>query len=105
MTLAFFIQLFVALVLVFIVSFGLAVFELYTQVGRYRDFWLHQNKTAVVKDHLVYVALGDSTAQGIGATQPQKGYVGLVARGIESKYHQKVTTINLSKSGAKSMTR
>lgn len=50
---------------------------------------------------LTYVALGDSAAQGIGATRPEKGYVGLLASRLEAKTGKKVRVVNLSVSGAK----
>ncbi len=49
---------------------------------------------------LVYVAMGDSAAQGIGASSPQKGYVSLLARSIQNKSGKNVQIINISESGA-----
>ena len=49
---------------------------------------------------LLYVALGDSTAQGIGASTPAKGYVGLVADQLSEATDRPVQILNLSKSGA-----
>lgn len=49
---------------------------------------------------LVYVALGDSAAQGIGASGPDRGYVGLLADRVRDQTGQPVTVINLSRSGA-----
>lgn len=49
---------------------------------------------------LVYVALGDSTAQGIGASTPAHGYVGLVADRLSEATDRPVQVVNLSKSGA-----
>lgn len=48
----------------------------------------------------LYVALGDSAAQGVGASKPTHGYVGLIAANIEKTTGKKVRVINLSKSGA-----
>ncbi len=50
---------------------------------------------------LVYLALGDSAAQGIGASQPDRGYVGLIADQIRMQTSRPVQVINVSKSGAK----
>lgn len=50
---------------------------------------------------LLYVALGDSTAQGIGASSPQRGYVGLVAERLRATTGQSVRVLNLSLSGAR----
>jgi acyl-CoA thioesterase I len=75
--------------------------ELYTQIARYQKFWDYQNSRPLSKDEIVYVALGDSVAQGIGASKPQKGYVGLVAEYLAESRGKNVHVINLSKSGAK----
>jgi len=50
---------------------------------------------------LLYVALGDSSAQGIGASRPERGYVGLVAQHVRESTGQPVLVINLSRSGAR----
>ena len=50
---------------------------------------------------LLYVALGDSTAQGVGASRPDRGYVGLVAERLRRRTGQRVQVVNLSSSGAK----
>lgn len=65
----------------------------------FAQYWTAQNKTAT--GSFRYVALGDSAAQGIGADDPQKGYVGVLAKRIAAKTGQKVQIINLSKSGAR----
>jgi acyl-CoA thioesterase-1 len=49
---------------------------------------------------LLYVALGDSAAQGIGASRPDRGYVGLLARRISRRTGRRVRVVNLSVSGA-----
>lgn len=49
---------------------------------------------------LLYVALGDSTAQGIGATNPGRSYVGRLAGKLRSATHGSVRVMNLSVSGA-----
>jgi len=50
---------------------------------------------------IVYVALGDSTAQGIGASRPERGYVGLIARRMAVATGRPVRVVNLSVSGAR----
>lgn len=50
---------------------------------------------------LLYVALGDSAAQGVGASRPGRGYVGLVADHLRQRCGQTVRVVNLSVSGAK----
>ena len=49
---------------------------------------------------LVYVALGDSAAQGIGASTSDNGYVGLVADRLRERTGNPVLGVNLSRSGA-----
>ncbi|MBW3639915.1 MAG: hypothetical protein KY451_08715, partial [Actinobacteria bacterium] len=50
---------------------------------------------------LVYVALGDSAAQGIGASSLQRGYISLVADRLAGSTGRPVQVINLSSSGAR----
>lgn len=52
------------------------------------------------KGELLYVAIGDSAAQGIGATAPHRGYVGILARQVRQQTGRTVRVINLSVSGA-----
>jgi acyl-CoA thioesterase-1 len=49
---------------------------------------------------LVYAALGDSTAQGLGASDPDHGYVGILAERIARRSGRTVRTVNLSVSGS-----
>ncbi|GAA3887385.1 hypothetical protein GCM10022381_31740 [Leifsonia kafniensis] len=49
---------------------------------------------------LLYVAIGDSAAQGIGASSPSRGYVGILADHIRSVTGRTVRVVNLSVSGA-----
>lgn len=79
----------------------LRLFLLSRSLSEYKKYW--DNRAANPpsgNNNLQYVALGDSTAQGIGATRPEKGYVGLIAKYLEDKYNRPVHVINLSKSGA-----
>lgn len=50
---------------------------------------------------LTYLVVGDSTAQGIGASRPDRGYVGMLARHIRSSSGRDVRVVNLSQSGAR----
>jgi lysophospholipase L1-like esterase len=52
------------------------------------------------KGELLYIAIGDSAAQGIGASTPARGYVGLLARHVRLATRRTVRVINLSVSGA-----
>jgi acyl-CoA thioesterase-1 len=71
--------------------------RLKNSLAAYSAFWGHK---ASLDGDFVYVALGDSTAQGIGASEPLNGYVGLVAEKIRQKLGRNVRVINLSVSGA-----
>lgn len=85
-------------VVIVIALFGL---ELKSQVGRYQKYWHKRSEEPRAKNDLLYVALGDSTAQGIGASSASKGYVGLIAKELEKKHGQQVRVVNLSKYGDK----
>jgi lysophospholipase L1-like esterase len=50
---------------------------------------------------LLYVAIGDSAAQGVGASNPGRSYVGLVAQHVRARTGRTVRVINLSVSGAR----
>lgn len=50
---------------------------------------------------LLYVALGDSAAQSIGASEPELGYVGLLAGRLRDSTGRDVQVVNLSSSGAR----
>lgn len=49
-----------------------------------------------------YLALGDSTAQGIGASNPGRSYVGQLATRIEEQLGEPIAVTNLGVSGAPS---
>lgn len=55
---------------------------------------------AKVRGELTYVAIGDSAAQGIGASRPDKSYVGVLAADIRRITGRTVRVVNLSVSGA-----
>ncbi|WP_340292645.1 SGNH/GDSL hydrolase family protein [Aquipuribacter hungaricus] len=67
-------------------------------VGRARRYWSNPQGEP---GGLLYVALGDSTAQGVGASRPERGYVGLVAQQMREQTHAAVQVVNLSRSGAR----
>jgi acyl-CoA thioesterase-1 len=71
---------------------------LYFSVSRYKSFWIDK---ANEPGEITYLALGDSAAQGIGASSPMRGYVGLVSNRIEKQTGKKVQIVNLSVTGAK----
>ncbi|MGI9822963.1 SGNH/GDSL hydrolase family protein [Agromyces sp. Marseille-Q5079] len=49
---------------------------------------------------LLYVAIGDSAAQGIGASRPGHSYVGFIAQSLAAASARPVRTVNLGISGA-----
>ena len=61
------------------------------------QWWRDHSK---VQGELLYVAIGDSAAQGIGASVPNRGYVGLLADHMRLVTGRTVRVINLSVSGA-----
>lgn len=74
-----------------------ALLRLVSSVRRYRDFWITKADSS---GEITYLALGDSAAQGIGASTPMKGYVGLIAQDIEKRTGKSVRIVNISKTGA-----
>lgn len=50
---------------------------------------------------LLYVVLGDSAAQGIGASKPHRGYVGTIAKELRATSGRSIRVVNLSISGAR----
>jgi acyl-CoA thioesterase I len=61
------------------------------------DWWRERRRH---EGELSYLAIGDSAAQGVGATIPSRGYVGLLARRIRHRSRSTVRVVNLSVSGA-----
>ena len=61
-------------------------------------FWRAQRRES---GDLLYVALGDSAAQGIGASRPDRGYVGLLARSVHAQTGHTVRVVNLSLAGGR----
>lgn len=77
---------------------GYKLIHLKGEVKAYSKYWSIPEGD---NNGLVYLALGDSAAQGIGASKPELGYVGLVADQIRKQTMRPVQIINLSKTGAK----
>ena len=69
--------------------------HLLTQLER-----LEQKATSGAELPFIYVALGDSAAQGLGAARIEEGYVPLVASGVAQASGREVALLNLSLSGA-----
>lgn len=89
--------------IIIIIGVGILVYwvsklvRLFRSIDRYAAYWRQRQKQS---GELVYVALGDSAAQGIGASKPQKGYVALIVDALQQKTGKRVRVINLSKTGA-----
>jgi lysophospholipase L1-like esterase len=49
---------------------------------------------------VLYVAIGDSAAQGIGASRPARSYVGVIAKRLEKLSGRSIRVVNLAISGA-----
>ncbi len=58
-------------------------------------------RRALEPGELLYVAIGDSAAQGIGARDLDAGYVGLLAARLQRQTGRTVRVVNLSRYGAR----
>ena len=89
-------------IVVGIVVVGLAIYEVVSllrlkkSVESYAEYWKDYPK----EGELTMVVLGDSAAQSVGASRPERGYVGLLGEKIERKTGKKLGIVNLSVSGA-----
>lgn len=70
-------------------------------VSRYQNYWNKLAQKPADDDAIQLVALGDSVAQGVGASNAKYSYVGRLATAIKNETGREVQVINLSKSGAK----
>ena len=61
-------------------------------------WWKEQGQ---LPGEILYVAIGDSAAQGVGASRPDRSYVGLVAEHLRTRTGRTVRVVNLSVSGAR----
>ncbi len=76
----------------------IALVWLYFSVARYKSYW---EARAQVPGTMTYLALGDSAAQGICATSPARGFVGLLADRLHAKNPEvSLRVVNLSRTGA-----
>lgn len=71
------------------------------QIGPYTRHWSDQNQVAVTGRGPLLVAIGDSTALGIGASAPTRGYVGLLQESLGQRDGRPWRAINLAQSGAR----
>jgi lysophospholipase L1-like esterase len=75
--------------------------KVHGQVARYAAEWEAANGAALAGAGPLWVVLGDSTAQGIGAPSWEEGYVGQLRRALEDGSERSWRVVNLSKSGAR----
>ena len=75
--------------------------QLKASVSGNAKYWNERATRPAEADAFVYVAIGDSVAQGLGASSPDHGYVGLIANDIAARTKRPVRVINLSVTGAK----
>lgn len=73
-----------------------AVRRVQQQVEPYAAYWEERNRAELARTGPLWVALGDSMAQGVGATTPQGGWVGRLAPQLPG--HR---LVNLSQYGAR----
>src|ERR1700728_27530 len=66
----------------------------------FAHYWHGHNERVAGRDGPLWVVLGDSTAQGLGASSPYGGYVGQVLAGLRERTGQSWQVLNLSKSGS-----
>ena len=77
---------------------GTKVRDVFRSVGTHREYW--QDRAGQPGEQL-YIALGDSTAQAVGAIRPQDGYVGRLAADLANETSRTVRVVNLAVSGAR----
>ena len=74
--------------------------RLYRSVEGNKRYWYQRASAPALPGDFIYLALGDSVANAIGASRPQNGYVGLIERNIHEKTGRNVHVINVSVTGA-----
>lgn len=70
------------------------------QTSPYATWWSDSNRRALASDRPLWVVLGDSLSQGIGATAPDRGWVGRVAADPTPRLRD-AAVLNLSFKGAR----
>jgi lysophospholipase L1-like esterase len=71
------------------------------QVDDYAAAWQAHNERALAAGGPLWVVLGDSAAQGVGASSHLSGYVGVVRSRLEQRDGRPWRVVNLSRSGAR----
>lgn len=70
-------------------------------VAPFRAEWERSNASALARSGPLWLALGDSTAQGIGAPAPDRGYVGQLRALLETRDGRAWRVVNASRTGAR----
>jgi lysophospholipase L1-like esterase len=68
---------------------------------RYQEWWAAQNEDALAASGPLWIALGDSIALGIGASAPDRGFVGQLLERLRRADGRPWRVVNLSVSGAR----
>ena len=76
---------------------SIALVEILYSVKRHQEFW---KRESTAFGSFSYLALGDSTAQGIGSFDPKRGYVYGIKSALEETLGLSVHCMNVSVSGA-----
>ncbi|HSV65708.1 MAG TPA: SGNH/GDSL hydrolase family protein [Mycobacteriales bacterium] len=71
-----------------------------SQVRTHAAYWRHAAVRAESTEGPLWVVLGDSAAQGIGAADPEDGYVGRIRAELTSRAGLPWRVVNLSTAGA-----
>lgn len=74
--------------------------EVQAETGPYAAFWSRTNRDALARTGPLWVALGDSMTQGIGASDPMHGWVGQLS-GRLAAHGWNHRLVNLSVTGAR----
>jgi lysophospholipase L1-like esterase len=61
--------------------------------SEFRRYWEESNERARQADGPLWVAVGDSTAQGIGASAPDRGYVGQLLVRLQDEQRREMNQI------------
>ncbi|HET7486463.1 MAG TPA: GDSL-type esterase/lipase family protein [Acidimicrobiales bacterium] len=72
-------------------------------IGPFAEAWAAVNEEARAGTGPLWVALGDSTGQAIGAASPDGGYVGAVRKWLDERSGRRWRVVNLSVSGARAV--
>ena len=89
-----------ALVALLVLAIGFEAYNLIRLKHSLVSYAAYWNERKSKPGQLTYLVLGDSAAQSIGASSPERGYVGVLADRIHQATGKTVRVVNLSVSGA-----